>query len=245
MRIVLTYQHSILKRRTPTLRTVAIRAFLRARHSIARRTIVLHPSSSAGCLTVGASMINASSSLVNNFNCAVQNLTVEQCRTHFTAYVSRVVAQADVYDKISRGQLFELYAQLALNHLVEVDEVNGLVTVSADMNLLWTDTRLVWNIPGTPFITLRTNQVFIPDLFLMNAVGNSQVEMGSSIIVYVYDCGLLSVSFPVALSFSVKFDDQTYFPFDTHDFILSFRSFNWRDGIGEHSITPNPPIHQT
>lgn len=92
------------------------------------------------------------------------------------------------YDRYSRpNETTKISLDLVLKQIVGIDEKNQIVTTSSYLIADWVDPRLVWPNAGyDDYITLRANQIWLPDLYVINTGDtNGFITVSESNLIYV------------------------------------------------------------
>ena len=95
------------------------------------------------------------------------------------------------YDKTSRpSDNVTLYLRMQLKQIINVNEINQIITTSSYFYVLWYDPRLVWNptdYNSTIFIRVQANLLWLPDLYVLNtADSNGFILSTISNSIYAY-----------------------------------------------------------
>lgn len=127
----------------------------------------------------------------------------------------------------------KVHFDLELAQLISVSEVQQVVTTKTWLIQKWSDKRLTWTpeeFDGIERVQIPAEQIWLPDLVLFNnADGNFDVSMKPSAVV-TYD-GLV-IWRPPAVYQSLCKMEIAFFPFDTQQCDMQFRSFTYdRDEV--------------
>ncbi|XP_066279984.1 neuronal acetylcholine receptor subunit alpha-9-like [Branchiostoma lanceolatum] len=119
---------------------------------------------------------------------------------------------------------------LALAHIIDMDEKNQVLTADVWLRLKWTDEFLTWNASeygGIEIITVKAVKIWRPDFFLYHNV-NHEFDGWLENVVMIYSDGTVDWKAP-AVTMSACLVDVSDFPFDKQECPLKFGSWN-QDG---------------
>ncbi|XP_019638252.1 PREDICTED: neuronal acetylcholine receptor subunit alpha-10-like [Branchiostoma belcheri] len=116
---------------------------------------------------------------------------------------------------------------LALAHIIDLDEKDQILTVDIWLRMKWTDEFLTWNVSeygGIETVTTRAERIWRPDLFLYHNV-NHEFDGWLDEVVVITSDGLVDWKAP-AVAMSACPVDVSDFPFDKQRCKLQFGSWN-------------------
>ncbi|XP_078688827.1 neuronal acetylcholine receptor subunit alpha-10-like isoform X3 [Branchiostoma floridae x Branchiostoma belcheri] len=116
---------------------------------------------------------------------------------------------------------------LALAHIIDLDEKDQILTVDIWLRMKWTDEFLTWNVSeygGIESVTTRAERIWRPDLFLYHNV-NHEFDGWLDEVVVITSDGLVDWKAP-AVAMSACPVDVSDFPFDKQRCKLQFGSWN-------------------
>ncbi|CAH1268925.1 CHRNA9 [Branchiostoma lanceolatum] len=119
---------------------------------------------------------------------------------------------------------------LALAHIIDLDEKNQVLMAKVWLRMKWTDEFLTWNVSeygGIETIVTKAESIWRPDLFLYNDV-NHEFDGWLDDVVMISSDGLVDWKAP-AVILSACLVDASDFPFDNQKCALQFGSWN-QDG---------------
>ena len=136
----------------------------------------------------------------------------------------------NVLPRSSQNKPILIDLQLYLVQIVDLDQVNQIITVSIWLDQTWTDQRLVWDPEKFNNVSeLRKNptEIWTPDITLYNSAnGKFQFaeELESQVMVKVTSNGTISWTPPVVYTATCAMRLR-YFPFDVQSCYLKFGSW--------------------
>ncbi|XP_071487203.1 neuronal acetylcholine receptor subunit alpha-6-like [Diadema antillarum] len=99
--------------------------------------------------------------------------------------------------------------------LINFDEFNQMLKLSAYVRMTWTDEKMVWDpddYDGVDIVTVFQDDVWLPDITLYENVVKDFISIGKTFILVSSD-GLMDWYFPAVMTTSCPID-ITYFPYD-------------------------------
>uniref|UniRef100_A0A158QII8 Neur_chan_LBD domain-containing protein n=1 Tax=Rodentolepis nana TaxID=102285 RepID=A0A158QII8_RODNA len=137
------------------------------------------------------------------------------------------------YNKILRpvanaNDTLTVFFGLGLLQLMDLDEVNQILTTNVWVELEWTDSKLVWepkDFGGVTALFIPSELLWLPDLLLYNnADGNYVIDIMTKAIVY-YN-GTIRWTPPAIFKSSCPINVQ-YFPYDIQECFMKFGSWTY------------------
>ena len=121
--------------------------------------------------------------------------------------------------KIRPNTTVQITMSMSLKQIVSIDEKNQIMTSSSLLSLQWNDTRLSWKpiyFNNATEILIPTNQLWTPDLFVINtADSNGFIQISSQSLALVDYNGFVYVVFSLTnLKTRCNINIRSY-PFDT------------------------------
>ncbi|KAI8484325.1 acetylcholine-gated cation-selective channel [Branchiostoma belcheri] len=124
----------------------------------------------------------------------------------------------------------DVTVNMALAHIIDMDEKNQVLTADVWLRLNWTDEFLTWNATeygGIDLITVKAAKIWRPDFFLYHNV-NHEFDGWLEDVVMISSDGQVDWKAP-AVTMSACLVDVSDFPFDKQKCPLKFGSWN-QDG---------------
>ncbi|XP_078604544.1 neuronal acetylcholine receptor subunit alpha-10-like [Branchiostoma floridae x Branchiostoma japonicum] len=121
----------------------------------------------------------------------------------------------------------EVTLDLALAHIVDLDEKDQILKAEVWLRMKWTDEFLTWNASGyggIKAIATQAESIWRPDLFLYHNV-NDEFDGWLEDVVMISSDGLVDWKAP-AVTMSACLVDVSDFPFDRQECPLKFGSWN-------------------
>ncbi|KAL3105421.1 hypothetical protein niasHT_025785 [Heterodera trifolii] len=139
-------------------------------------------------------------------------------------------------------QILEVKFGASLIRIIDVDEVNQVLTTSLWLEMQWFDYKLVWNpakFNGIKKLYIPSDQIWTPDILLYNnADGEPHISIVSDAIVYY--TGLV-VWKPPSIYKSFCAIEIEYFPFDTQECMMKFGGWTYNGFLMNISQIPPRP----
>ncbi|KAL5963456.1 Acetylcholine receptor subunit beta-like 2 [Taenia solium] len=156
------------------------------------------------------------------------------------------------YNKILRpvshaNETLTVFFGLGLLQLMDLDEVNQILTTNVWVELEWTDSRLIWepeDFGGVTALFIPSEQLWLPDLLLYNnADGTYVIDIMTKAMVF-YN-GTVKWTPPAIFKSSCPINVQ-YFPYDIQECSMKFGSwtYNGHEVSLKHITQKRIPEHE-
>lgn len=129
----------------------------------------------------------------------------------------------------ANSSAIEINYGVRLLQLIDLNEKEQSITVSIQMEMRWTDCRLMWSAAelGSPVMLLsvesfRSSNLFVPSVKLLEEV-NSKASLGSEVKVGIRNDGNIYLFREYSTTFSCDID-VTMYPFDIHVCTMTFEA---------------------
>ncbi len=139
--------------------------------------------------------------------------------TNIAQYNSKIGPMSFNYDN---DDPVVIYIKLTLNQIIRLDEREQILTTSFNLNLKWTDQRLMWNpikySNQLDRITAATSHFWLPDLAIINSALESQnyfIQMDENQNSIITNDGYIFVSIKLPYQQTKCRINLFYYPFDT------------------------------
>lgn len=114
-----------------------------------------------------------------------------------------------------------------VQHIIEMDEKQQILTVKGHLTLLWADDRLKWkpeDYGDVRHLRFNKSEIWIPDIVLIFSLGES--EIGTKSTIYTLYNGMLKWSPPMVFKAACG-SKLRHYPFDEHNCTLEFGSWTY------------------
>uniref|UniRef100_A0A5K3FXG1 Neur_chan_LBD domain-containing protein n=1 Tax=Mesocestoides corti TaxID=53468 RepID=A0A5K3FXG1_MESCO len=163
-----------------------------------------------------------------------------------------VLMNRQQYNKLLRpvtnaNNTLTVYFGLGLLQLMDLDEVNQILTTNVWVELEWTDSKLIWepaDFGGVTTLFIPSDQLWLPDLLLYNnADGSYVIDIMTRAIVF-YN-GTVKWTPPAIFKSSCPINVQ-YFPYDMQECSMKFGSwtYNGHQVSLKHITQKHIPEHE-
>ena len=134
----------------------------------------------------------------------------------------------------------EVQLGLGVKTIESFNQMEEKISLNVWQRMNWVDEKLVWtsNMSDLTFISLDPNDIWTPDLELLNAATKPEIYTLKGGL-YLYSDGSVIYSKPTILDFSCPLE-LSHFPFDTQKCSLNISSWVYTDGL--LSLIPNTDI---
>lgn len=123
---------------------------------------------------------------------SAQNIAIEKL-------LKRSLLNTDYDRTIRPADTVEIYLQFLFKQIVSLDDKNQIITSSSTLLVSWFDTRLTWNnvsLYPLESITVKANQLWLPDLCVINAAdSNGFLTVSDSNMALITYYGQITVTF--------------------------------------------------
>lgn len=123
---------------------------------------------------------------------SAQNIAIEKL-------LKRSLLNTDYDRTIRPADTVEIYLQFLFKQIVSLDDKNQIITSSSTLLVSWFDTRLTWNnvsLYPLESITVKANQLWLPDLYVINAAdSNGFLTVSDSNMALTTYYGKITVTF--------------------------------------------------
>ncbi|VDL61889.1 unnamed protein product [Hymenolepis diminuta] len=162
-----------------------------------------------------------------------KQLNVIKMESNEASRLYDVLMNQQGYNKILRpvanaNDTLTVFFGLGLLQLIDLDEVNQILTTNVWVELEWTDSKLVWepeDFGGVTALFIPSELLWLPDLLLYNnADGNYVIDIMTKAIIY-YN-GTIRWTPPAIFKSSCPINVQ-YFPYDIQECFMKFGSWTY------------------
>ena len=131
----------------------------------------------------------------------------------------------------------EVQLGLGVKTIESFNQMEETISLNVWQRMNWVDEKLVWssNMSDLSFISLDPDEIWTPDLELLNAATRPEIYTLKGGL-YLYSDGSVIYSKPTILDFSCPLE-LSHFPFDTQICSLNISSWVYTDGM--LSLIPN------
>jgi hypothetical protein len=138
---------------------------------------------------------------------------------------------------LNYSDAIEVQLGLGVKTIESFNQMEETISLNVWQRMNWVDEKLVWssNMSDLSFISLDPNEIWTPDLELLNAATRPEIYTLKGGL-YLYSDGSVIYSKPTILDFSCPLE-LAHFPFDTQICSLNISSWVYTDGM--ISLIPN------
>ena len=141
---------------------------------------------------------------------------------------------------LNYSEAVQVQLGLGVKTIESFNQMEEKISLNVWQRMNWNDEKLVWSdsMSNLSFISLDPNEIWTPDLELLNAATRPEIYTLKGGL-YLYSDGSVIYSKPTILDFSCPLE-LSRFPFDTQTCTMNISSWVYTDGL--LNLIPNTDV---